>query len=247
MPMQLSQPVQTVQPVRSSNSGLKRLVVILAIVILTPLVGAGITLATLYSQGQFSHPTHAPITSSPHTQQAQATPVATPAAQSSSLPSPSSFKKTSSSDLNVALQYPSNWTLEAAQKGAEANSINIHSTQTILMAFQVIRFSPALSSQFTSADNVDQANLSQIQSSQGIHNLQVATASNSQPSIGGSTWAQEEATFTDDTGTKYHIVITSVQHNKVYYAIVAYAPDSYYNDALKKYIQPMFDSFQFLS
>jgi hypothetical protein len=183
--------------------------------------------------------------------QSQATPAITPTAQSnaqaSQLPTPSSFKKTSSTDLNVSLQYPSNWQLGTPQKSPAANSITIQSTQDVQMEFQVIRFSTTTSSQFTSAANVDQVALAQIQNAQGINNLQVTSSSNNQPTIGGTKWAQQEATFSDSSSVKYHLVVSSVQHNKLYYAILAIAPDTYYNDALKKYIQPMFDSFQFLS
>jgi hypothetical protein len=241
--------VQTALPTRSSKGGLRNLLIALTIIVLTPLVGAGITLASLYSQGQLgasASASHAHVI----LPQAQSTPAATPTAQSSTqqstLPTPPSFKKTSSTDLNVAFQYPSNWQMGSLQKDTDGtNSITIQSTQYSLMGFQIVRFSSNTSSQFSSADNVDLAALASVQ-----QNLQSTNASqpiNSQPSIGGTKWTQEEAVLADSNGAKYHIIASSVMHNKVYYAIVASAPDTYYNDALQKYIQPMYDSFQFLT
>src|SRR5579883_1510766 len=112
MPQQAPQPVQTAQPTRSSKGGIRNLLIALAIIILTPLIGAGITLASLYSQGQFStsaqasHQVHLPASSAQPT--TGATPTGQNATQGSTLPTPPSFKKTSSADLNISLQYPSN-------------------------------------------------------------------------------------------------------------------------------------------
>jgi hypothetical protein len=247
------QPIQTALPTRSSKGGVRTLLIALAIIILTPLIGAGITLLSLYSQGQLSSASasHAHVTA-PQAQ-SQATPAATPTAQSSAqqntLPTPPSFKKTSSADLNVSLQYPSNWQLGNVQKDTDGNnSITIQSTQYVPMVFQVYRFSSTTTAQFGSADTVDQAALANIQQNlQGTSATQAAASTNSQPTIGGVQWTQEEVVLADSSGTKYHVVVSSVLHNKVYYAIIASAPDTYYTDALQKYIQPMYNSFQFLS
>jgi hypothetical protein len=254
MPQQAPQPEQAAQPTRSSKRGVRNLLIALAIIILTPVVGAGITLASLYSQGQFSaQASHVHVTAPPA--QSQATPAATPAAQgdtqASTLPTPPSFKKTSSTDLNISLQYPSNWQLGTAQKDSYGNnSIIIQSTQYVPMTFQIYRLSTTTSSQFSSADNVDQYLLTTIQqnSQSGSNNLQVTPSASSQPTIGGTKWAQVEAIISDtSSGVKYHFIFSSVMHNRVYYAIIASVPDTYYTDAKQKYIQPMFDSFQFLS
>ena len=254
MQQQQPQTAQAAQPTRSSKGGVRNLLIALAIIILTPVIGAGITLASLYSQGQFSaQASHVHVTAPPV--QSQATAAATPTAQGdtqgSTLPTPPSFKKTSSTDLNISLQYPSNWQLGTAQKDSNGNnSMIIQSTQYVPMTFQIFRLSTATSSQFSSADNVDQYLLTSIQqNSQGsTSNLQVTPSASSQPTIGGTKWAQEEAIISDtSSGMKYHFVFSAVMHNKVYYAIIASAPDTYYTDAKQKYIQPMFDSLQFLT
>ena len=249
MPQQVSQATSVAHPARSARRGVQGLLIALAIVILTPLIGAGITLATLYAQGQFAPtPTahHVSIPTPTSQAQSQSTPAAT--GQTNQLPTPSSFKKTSNSDLNISLQYPSDWQAEAPQKDSSSDiGMNIHPTQSIGVDFQIIRFSPSASSQFSNASGVIQANLSIIQNEQGVHNLQSTTPANSQPTIGGAKWTQGEATFTDDNSVKYHITVISVQHNKNYYTILASSPDMYYSEAMKKYIQPMLDSFQFLS
>jgi len=255
MQQQPPESVQAAQPTRSSKGGVRNLLIALAIIILTPVIGAGITLASLYSQGQLSaQASHVHVTAPPA--QSQATAATTPTnqsnAQGSTLPTPPSFKKTTSTDLNISLQYPSNWQLSSPQKDSYGNNSMIiqSTTQDVPMTFQIYRLSSTTSSQFTSADNVDQYLLTSIQqNSQGSSsNLQVTPAASSQPTIGGVQWAQEEAVISDtNSGAKYHFTFTAVMHNRVYYAIITSAPDTYYNDALQKYIQPMFDSFQFLS
>jgi hypothetical protein len=42
-------------------------------------------------------------------------------------------------------------------------------------------------------------------------------------------------------------ITISVQHKKLYYTIVLLIPNIYYDEAMQKYIQPMFDSLQFLA
>jgi hypothetical protein len=257
MPQQPPQPVQAVRPARSATRGVRNLLIALAIIILTPVIGAGITLASLYSQGQFSsaaHASHAHVT--PPQVQSQSTPASTPTVQSNTqptqLPTPPSFKKTASADLNISFQYPSNWQLGTPQKDSVGNhSITIQSAQGLQMGFQIIRFSATAASQlqFSSAGDVNQYLLADLQqSSQGTNTLQITPSSSSQPTIGGATWAQQDVIVADASrGIKDHFIFSSVQHNKLYYAIIATTPDTYYNDALKKYIQPVFDSFQFLS
>jgi hypothetical protein len=247
--------VQTAKPARSSKGGARNLLIALAIIILTPVIGAGITLASLYSQGQLTNAQASHVHVTPPPVGSQATPAATPTAQGdtqgSTLPTPPSFKKTSSTDLNISLQYPSNWQLGTPQKDSYGNnSIIIQSTQYVPMTFQIYRLSTTTSSQFSSADNVDQYLLTTIQQNaqSGSSTSQATPSTSSQPTIGGIKWAQEEAIIADaSSGMKYHFIFTSVMHNKVYYAIIASAPDTYYSDALQKYIQPMFNSFQFLS
>lgn len=249
-PQQVAAPPQVAAPTRAPTRWVRNLFVALAILVVTPLVGVGLTLGTLYAQGQFSSTPAKHVSVPSANAQAPATP--TPATQGNSqtdqLPTPTSFKKTSSTDLNASLQYPSDWQAEAPQKDSSSNvDVNIHPTQHIGIDFQIIRLSANSSSQFDSADSVNQANLSSLSNAQGVHNLQTTTPTNTQPSIGGATWSQQDATFTNDNGTKFHIASIAVQHNKAYYTIIAYAPDMYYNEAMRKYIQPMLDSFQFLS
>ena len=65
--------------------------------------------------------------------------------------------------------------------------------------------------------------------------------------IGGVRWDEQNATFTGPNNIQYDFVTIAVQHNKTYYVMTFYSPDTYYKEAVRKYFQPMFNSFKFLS
>lgn len=227
---------------------MRSLLSIVATLILVPLLGAGATLGILYTKGTFSpHPTAsaAPVNVSQSSSSAAPTPTAQ--AQANQLPAPTSFKQTSDRDLNVSLKYPSDWVADPLQKSTADTELGIHSPQQFDITFALARLSDSTSSSINSPDELNQANFSNLSSSQNVHNLQMMSSANSQPTIGGAKWAQADAQFLDDNGNTIHITTLAVQHNKVYYNIVIFAPDIYLAEAMQKYIQPMLDSLQFLS
>ena len=60
-------------------------------------------------------------------------------------------------------------------------------------------------------------------------------------------WQEQDAVFSNTNGVPFHLTTVAVQHNHLYYDIVFYSPTVYYDEAMQKYFQPMFDSFQFQS
>ncbi len=239
-------------PVRKPRRSAGSIVTTVALIVLAPLIGIGITLGILASQGLFppgaanAQPRNAIIP-----KQQPATPVAaatSTTASQGSLPTPTSFKTTNNKDVNVSVQYPGDWVAETPQKSTSFTSLIIHTPQQQQtgIEFFVARYTDTTSATITSPDEINQANVSGISQQQPDANVQIV--SSGQPMIGGTKWSQEDATYMDGTtNMKIHFVTISAQHNKIYYNIAFLVPDQYYGEAMQKYIQHMLDSFQFLS
>ena len=220
------------KPRRSTGS----IVTTVALIVLAPLLGIGITLGILAS------------TIIPKQQPATPVAAATPTTTQGSLPAPTSFKTTNSKDVNVSVQYPGDWVAETPQKSTSFTSLIIHTPQQQQtgIEFFVARYTDTTSASITSPDEINQANVTGIGQQQTGANVQIV--SSGQPTIGGTKWSQEDATYVDGTSSmKIHFVTISAQHNKIYYNIAFLVPDQYYGEAMQKYIQHMLDSFQFLS
>jgi hypothetical protein len=225
-----------------------------AVLVLAPLVGVAITLGSLFFNG-YSFGNVAKLGGAAATNNAASTPAArkastpTVAPKTNQLPKPTSFHKTSSPDLNITLQYPGTWIADAPKKSDTATQENIHPQpqEQIGIRFTVVHFSNSVSASVTNADQINQGNLQQLASLQGVNNLQLVQGSTSPPTIGGAQWAEQDAVFSDNNGNSIRFVTISVQRNKSYYNIFFFSPDVYYAEAMQKYLQPMLDSIQFLS
>jgi hypothetical protein len=244
-------PSAAVAPVSKPKRSAGSVVRTVALIVLAPLVGIGITLSILASQGLFppssanARPGNAVI---PKQQQATAVAATPTAAPQGSLPTPTSFKTTNSKDVNISVQYPNDWIAETPQKSSSFTSLIIHTPQQQQtgIEFFVARYTDTTSASITSPDEINQANVTGIGQQQTDTNVQIV--SSGQPTIGGTKWVQEDATYVDSTSnTKIHFVTISAQHNKIYYNIAFLVPDMYYSEAMQKYLQHMLDSFQFLS
>jgi len=233
------------KPKRSTGS----IVTTVALIVLAPLIGVGITLAVLASQGLFPPGT---ASARPKTntviKPAQATATPSAVVQGNQLPTPTSFKTTNSKDVNISVQYPGDWVADSPQKSTNSTSLAIHTPQqeTTNIDFFVFRYNDNISATITSPDQLNQALLTNVSQQQTSTNVQLV--STKQPTIASIKWSQMDATYTDSSiNLKVHVVTIAAQHNKVYYNIVVLMPDQYYNEAMQKYIQHMLDTFQFLS
>jgi hypothetical protein len=234
------------KPKRSTASAL----VLVALLILSPLLGIGAAFGILLANGQFSsgsgatkvslHPQAQPSST------AQPSGGATPTTTGDQLPTPSSFQTINIPDLGISLKYPSDWQkLGPTQTSADAVEVALRPQQQIGIDFRIKRISTSASASLASAAAANQANLAAFARFQGVSNLQATTTE--QRTIAGRQWAEQDATFTDPNNLPYDLASISVLHNKFYYTIYFYSPDMYYQEALQKYIQPILDSFQFLS
>lgn len=243
-PLVPEQPVQPVIPKKRSTGKILRTV---AVLILTPLIGIAATLGVLYGQGQFPPRAAVVGAQSPSTINVAATPTAQPTGTTTNqLPNPTSFKQTSSTDLNVSIKYPSDWQANSLQKSTEGVSEDIES-QSLGIVFSIIRFSSSFNSQVNGPNDIVQNYLSNLSTAQGVNNLQTETSPNQQPTIAGTQWTELDGVFSDDNGNKIHTTVIAVEHNNTYYAIHTFLPEMYYQEATQKYIQPMLNSIQFLS
>jgi hypothetical protein len=241
VPQQLMQPTASIAtaaalPAPPARRPLSKVLLTIAVLILIPLLGAGITFASLYAQGKIGN-------SAAATQQ-QAIPTPTAQARTGPLPTPTSFKQISDKNLNVSLKYPSDWTADAIASDASTVQQHIYSQQ-VGISFYFVHIEPSQSSQFTGASDVNQANLASLQA-QGA-NIQVVSAQNPQPQFAGTTWTEMDGTFPDSDGNTIHVISISVKHNGAYYTILSLIPQTYFTEASQKYIQPMLDSVKFLS
>ena len=237
------------RPKRSARSVL----FITALFILVPLIGIGATLGTLWYNGEFPNstvnasliiPTPTPAQQTPVT---SSTPAPTAPVQTNQLPTPASFQKITSSEVGMTLKYPIEWPKATPQSTSASVVLAFHPQQNNGIDLFIERFSSAASATLSSANNVNQNNMSSFQGAQGINNFHIVTPSSPQLTVGGAQWDEQDATFTTTAGLTFHLTNIAVQHNQLYYDILYYAPAVVYNEAMQKYFQPMLDSIQFQS
>jgi len=232
------------RPRRSARS----MLTILALLVLTSLVGVGATLGVLWANGQIGVATssatvHVP-TVSPQTPTATSS-TTTPSAQSNQLPTPTAFQTVNSSEVGIIVKYPADWVADPPQKSADSDMVGFHPQQQNGIFFSIERFTASASAQIGSTKEVNQGNITPFSSSQNFHDFHTISSSTSQRTLGGEKWDEQDAAFKNSNGVSFHITSIAVQHNHIYYDIFFSAPDPNYDEAMQKYFQPMFNSFQF--
>ncbi len=235
------------KPRRSASS----IAVMVLIFLLTPLLAVGATLGTLWINGQFPvSTTHASLTIPTPSQQTpgtSGTTTPTAGALGNQLPTPTSFLTANSPEVGVSLKYPSDWIADAAQVTANSSAVGFHPSQKNGIYISVERITAQSSTKIGSTSALNQSNLAQFQGVQGIANFKTLPVTTPQRAIGGEQWDEQDASFANTNNVIFHLTTISVQHNHIYYDILFYSPQSYYGEAMQKYFQPMFDSFQFQS
>jgi hypothetical protein len=233
------------KPKRSARG----VILMVAIFLLTPVVAVGATLGTLWYNGQLpiSTTTHATVSKSTQPTPGTSGSLVTPTAQGNQLPTPTSFQTANSSQVGVSLKYPSGWVADAAQVTTNSSAVGFHPQQQDGIYISVERITAKSSATIGSTSQLNQSNLAQFQNAQGIVNFQTLPAATPQRSIGGAQWDEQDASFSNANNVPFHLTTIAVQHNHLYYDILFYSPQTYYDEAMQKYFQPMFDSFQFQS
>ncbi len=235
---------------RSSSNWL----LIVAVIILVPLLGAAFTFGSLLLNGHR-------VTTQPVSQQAvsstsnSTTPSQQPTTAGTStagnqLPTPQNFQDLTSisSLIGVTMKYPSNWVAAQPQQTQYGNSVILSPQQQQLgIEFAIGRYTAQVTSSIASADVMNQQVLQALSSTTGVNNFQVTSSTPSKRTISGTSWEEQDAAFNDNNNVKIDVLSISVEHNKLYYNIETIIPDTYYNEAMQKYIQPMLDSVKFVS
>jgi hypothetical protein len=222
----------------------------IAVLILVPILGAMLTLGSLYLHGQLGTRTTPAASNAGSTGQAQQQAANATPTTGDQLPDPQSFQKLTSisSTIGLTLSYPSNWVVEPPKVSTDNNYVRLYpQQQQINILFVINRYSAQASTNFSSADDMNQQTLQLISSQQGFNNVQESKTPPPPRMISNTPWTEADATYTDDNGNNMHILSLSVEHNKMYYNVVVLIPDVYYNEAMTKYILPMFNSIQFVS
>src|SRR5262249_50896931 len=153
---------------------LRSILVIAAVLLLTPLVGAGITLGNLYANGQLLANTGA--LPSVHIPKQQNTPSAqnTPSTQGDQLPTPTSFHQSiGAPKVGVSLRYPANWVEETPQLSSTTSFLRLHPQQQLGILFIIGRFTADSTQGINNADDVNQANLQGFSTQSSVHNFQL--------------------------------------------------------------------------
>jgi hypothetical protein len=245
----VSQPkeVSAVKPTRSKTT-MRGVLVALAVVILVPLIGSLVTLTSLYINGDLAPKKSAASQSPRLTASVTATPSQVPGTQGQRLPNPGSFKESRNPDLNLSLQYPSDWQATGPQKTKDS-SVSLSVTTPQQQEFGIIvlltRLSDQATAQYRNADELNQDVIYTLTSEQG-GNPEVVQPGNTSPQIGGTTWSEMDATYSLQQG-KAHLASFSVKRNNVYYNIVILTADVVYEEAVDKYINRILKSIRFLN
>lgn len=223
-----------------------RTIVTAAILLASIIVGTLLTLGVLYENGQLNQSRLTNVTLHPVT--ATSTPQTT--TSNGTVPTPTSFKSVSDTNLNVSLQYPSTWT--AGPLNQTSDPMDYPLTSPTQNGYSDIRvdiehFSTSTSSTISSAKSLDSAYLQSISQLSGVQNFQTVTPSNAQPTIGGVTWDRQDATLDNANGVALHFTTISVQYKSAYYTIQLLVEANVFQDAMTKDIQPIFNSVHFLS
>lgn len=218
---------------------------IVALFFISILIGGGATLGILFANGRFSaaanQPTRPVIIPSP-----QSTAGATPSAQATQLPNPGPAQTIKLTDLGVSVQFPSDWQ-QVGPSPTTSNDLEValRPQQQLGIDVRIRRDSTTTSASYSSPAQANQANLTAFSQFQGVNNFQ-ATATGTR-TVAGVQWAEQDATFTDSNNLPYNFVSISVKHSNIYYTIYFYTPNMYFTEAMQKYIQPILNSFKFLS
>ncbi len=221
---------------------------LIALLVLTPLLGVGLTLSVLAANGRFDTVQPRATVSQTIKPLDQVSKTPTASAGNDTLPTPTSFQQSHTNTIGYAIKYPNIWTEESPQHATSSTFIQYHPQQAKGIILIVEQHSQAHSTQVKSTSEVNNANLSEIDSAYGGH--QALSSSSTPHKVGGADWDQKDAMFqvTDQNGaqTTFHFTTIAVQHAHLYYDIVYFAPENRYQEAVQKYIDPMLASFQFV-
>lgn len=225
---------------------LKNNLLVAAILILAPLLGSFGTLMLLAANGRVSLPRLASsllqTTSSTHHSSSTVHPP--------TLPAPKAFKLVTDKAVNMSVRYPTDWSATTQSLADGSHFIGITSPGGTTISFYLSHLPANETASYVNANGLDQENIQGLTQIQNIRQVQFVKTSDYRPTIGGFIWSEQDATFVtteNGTATTVHYTSIAVQHQKTYYIIYFYLPDSLYPQAMQKYFTPMLKSARFLT
>lgn len=231
----------------------------LGLIVLTLLVGAGLTYGVLFLNGQIgaNTPGTSRVVTIPNAtaQPTNSTNTSTPGTTTSTLPTPTSFSVMSAShqkSLGVLVKYPSDWVEDPptspSSDGTAVAAFHPQQQQLNIVVY-LGKFSVS-GSHVTTTTALNQALIGTIYGNggnSGNTNLQAVQTTSPQRTIAGVQWDAQEATFSDTNNSLIHVISITVKRGSFFYGFIIQTPDVYYSDVSQKYVPPMLDSFKFLS
>lgn len=229
---------------------LPRVILLGLLLLLPPLLGAGITYGLLRLGGGHTQPTPLHTTraldivaSDTHTM------VPAPqltADQRTPLSTAMAYILESDPDLNLSFQYPAGWVANAPDKNDVRTTVTL-SSQDQGVQFAVVHYSEKTTRTLRGPDELNQEVLSALSSNQNVAQIQPTQTLTAQPQIANQVWQQKEGLVTLTSGNVVHVNSLTVRYKQTYYNIQMYTPRDIYQEALTKYLQHMLDSMHFLS
>ena len=249
--VQKAVPATTSVPASKPRRSIGGILVVIALLALSVVLGAGGTLGVLALNGQFAPASRVTAASipTPAATPGPGTPSATPSttSQGNLLPTPSSFITINSQAVGVSLKYPGDWIADPPQSNSNSATVNLHPQQQIGVGFVIERLSSSATTQVGGADSFNRASLQSLSSDSNIHNYSEVQPANATPTIAGVQWSERDATFANSSNVVFHVSSISVVRNKLLYNIFYFAPGVAFSEAMQKYYSQMLASFQFTS
>jgi hypothetical protein len=230
-----------------------RMLSIIVLLLLSCVLGAGVSLAILWSNGALapkatSRSVHLPSNS--NSSSSAVTPVVTQTS-GSSLPTPSSFKPMSSANsqsLGLTMDVPGDWQegqLNTNSVGTKSLQLQPPQSVSSPLGLAIIQLPTDANTVFTGASDVNQTLVQNFGQANQLGTPKVLTNTPSQRTIGGVSWTEEDATFALNNNGSLHVVTITVNHDDHYYTLQFFASGDVFDEAMQKYYNPMLESLQF--
>lgn len=220
------------------------------LLLLPPLLGAGITYGLLRLGGGHAQPiplhTRSALDVVASDTQATTPALQQPASQRTPLTTSTAYMQESDPDLNLTFQYPTGWTANAPDKNDLRTTVTLASSDQGIQ-FAVVHYSEKTTSKLSGPNDLNQEVLSALGSNQNVAQVQPTQTLTAQPQIASQVWQQKEGLVTLTSGNVVHVNSLTVRYKQSYYNIQMYTPQDIYQEALTKYLQHMLDSMRFLS
>ncbi|MBX5449100.1 hypothetical protein [Thermogemmatispora sp.] len=236
-----------------SKQLLIRWLTVISVLLLSLLLGVGLTLGLLWAHGYFAP--RAPVRSVHLPSQTPSATAVTgsPSSSTNILPTPSSFKPLStanSQSLGLTMNLPQDWVesqLNTSTSGVKTLILTPPQSLSIPLSLLIAQFPSDASQVFSSGHDLDQFLIQDFAQSNSLSSPQALANTPKVRTLGGQTWSEDDVSFLLNNNQSLHLVTLSVLYKQHYYSLEFYASGDVFDEAMQKYYNPMLDSLHFLS